>query len=403
MALYSGLWVRHDAISSSLGLKVDLLERLREAGFPVETTVFVHDTDRRDDPDVHRHDGITSLLADPAFAAADVHIFEYGIHYPLFDAVYFTRPEVASLGVFHNVTPPPLASTHEERVVLERSIRQRENLAQMDHVMCDSEFNRDDLLAMGLPPQRLSVVHLPSFLSSPDRTIHDDRPPDGDVELLYIGRLVTAKGILDLVEAARRLVAAGRRGFRVTLTGKREFSDPGVVAEVERAAADPELGAALRLVREPDDGELTRLYQEADAVVIPSYHEGFCVPVIEALAHDCFVITSDAGNLPYIVDDCGLRYPVGDAEALAAAIWGYVESERTIRRDASAPLPLNGAPSRDEWRRRVAEHVEDYTPEAFERGFIAALARAMSAADQTIPSWMTGFATHGDRRATAVR
>ena len=104
-----------------------------------------------------------------------------------------------------------------------------------DHVICDSEFNRDDLLAYGLPAERLSVLHLPApDVASPRRA----RSLRGRVELLFVGRFVRAKGVVDLLRAIELLHERGVSGFRVTLAGNQSFADPAVVSAVRRAAAD---------------------------------------------------------------------------------------------------------------------------------------------------------------------
>ena len=92
VALYSGLLIRHDAISGSLGSKLDLLDRWREQGLPVEAVAFVQSTDRAR-PGVVVTPTAASVLTRPAFASADLHVFEFGIHYALFDLAFVVRSE----------------------------------------------------------------------------------------------------------------------------------------------------------------------------------------------------------------------------------------------------------------------------------------------------------------------
>ncbi len=110
--------------------------------------------------------------------------------------------------------------------------------------------------------------------------------------------------------------------------------------------------------------------------------------MVEALAHDCFVIASDAGNLPFIVGDCGRCVPVGDCTALAEAMVSFIVALRSRRNGTASALPLEGEPSFDEWRRRVDEHLEQYTQRAFEHGVLAALARAIESGGDPAPAWL---------------
>ena len=97
-----------------------------------------------------------------------------------------------------------------------------------------------------------------------------------------------------------QLGSEGERGFRLTLAGSARWSEPDTIELVRAAAADSKTGA-VRIVVDPDDEALERLYRDSSVLVMPSYHEGYCLPVLEAFHAGCQVVASDAGNLPSIV------------------------------------------------------------------------------------------------------
>jgi glycosyltransferase involved in cell wall biosynthesis len=66
--------------------------------------------------------------------------------------------------------------------------------------------------------------------------------------------------------------------------------------------------------------EKQQILAEADVFVLPTYHEGFCVPVLEALASGCCVVTYDNSNLPAISGGLTSLVSTGDISALAATI-----------------------------------------------------------------------------------
>ena len=68
------------------------------------------------------------------------------------------------------------------------------------------------------------------------------------------------------------------------------------------------------------DATLAALYRGAALVALPSFHEGFGLTALEALASGAMLVASDAGNLPRLVGDAALAVPPGDVRALAAAI-----------------------------------------------------------------------------------
>ena len=73
--------------------------------------------------------------------------------------------------------------------------------------------------------------------------------------------------------------------------------------------------------------ELECLYRGATALLFPSAYEGFGLPVLEAMAQNCPVITSTASSLPEVAGDATLLVPPGDAEALAKAMRSLLEDE----------------------------------------------------------------------------
>jgi glycosyltransferase involved in cell wall biosynthesis len=389
VALYSGLLIRHDAISGSLGSKLDLLDRWREQGLPVEAVAFVQSTDRAR-PGVVVTPTAASVLTRPAFASADLHVFEFGIHYALFDLAFVVPRSARRLAVYHNITPLELVEEPVARGAVERSMRQKANLDVMDHVICDSEFNRDDLLAYGLPAERLSVLHLPApDVASPRRA----RSLRGRVELLFVGRFVRAKGVVDLLRAIELLHERGVSGFRVTLAGNQSFADPAVVSAVRRAAADP--SGTVRFVGEPDDRRLAELMAGSDVVVIPSYHEGYCVPVVEAYTLGCQVTTYDAGNLPNVVGGLGMIVPTGDIEGLAAALAEQIGAFRSVDRTGRPREVPTGAGPRPvaDWEKAVAAHLTAYSAEAYEAGFrkvLADQARSVSGLSPAVADALAG-------------
>lgn len=367
VALYSGLYVRADAISISVRLKVQVLRALAEAGAPLRFTVFTHGS-HYDEPWVRSVGGAHDVAVCPEFRDADVHIFEFGIRYDLFDCVFMLPPDRTVLAVYHNVTPPEFADSEALRVVLQQSLVQKYNLFRAQSIACVSEFNRDDLLTFGVDAGRLTVLHLPPAVGPVPRVPRvDDR-----VELLFVGRFVPAKGVIDLIHAVELLEARGVGGFRLTLAGNRTFSSPAVMEEIDRLLAEHGDDTAIRVVTSPDDDTLAALYASSDTLVIPSYHEGYCLPVVEAMSAACAVIAYASANLPYIVDGLGTLVPTGDVIALADAIQEFIETTlraRADRRDVPDPT----------WRAAASKHVAQYSLEAYRRGFLIFLESAIPA------------------------
>lgn len=377
VCLYSGLNIAADAISNSLRLRLRVLRELREDGFPIEVTAFVQGTDNGDARVVTAPTAL-DVIGHPAFRAAALHIFEYGIAYDLFDVVFLAAELAPTGAVYHNVTPLDLAGD-ANRAVIERSMRQRYNLFAADHVSCVSEVNRQELIALGMPEDRLSVTPLPPSVLSVRRRDRFAWGPPHPLRLLYVGRLVQAKGILDLLDAAEGARAEGA-DLRLVIIGNEQLCDPAVVAEVRRRTREgPVSGDAWFLGRVKDD-VLAENYARADVLVMPSYHEGFCVPVIEAFASGAYVVAYDSSNLPNVLAGLGSLVPAGDVSALSAVLVDLATRFRAAReRDDEVALPTDGGELPEgEWRAAVAAYVAGHSYEAFRRrftGLVAYLAR----------------------------
>ncbi len=139
VALYSGIILRHDAVSTSLLRKLDVLRRARVGGASLEVTVFTQASDF-DDDEIHVVPHIGALMRDQAFREADVHIFEYAMWYELFNALFLIdRP---SLVVDHNTTPPELIDDPVVGAACEKAIHERHNLHRSSMIVTVSEFTR---------------------------------------------------------------------------------------------------------------------------------------------------------------------------------------------------------------------------------------------------------------------
>jgi glycosyltransferase involved in cell wall biosynthesis len=210
--------------------------------------------------------------------------------------------------VYHNITPagfflgfhPHLAGLchHGRRELAAFAPRAELGLG-------DSEFNRRELAAAGF--RRTSV--LPIVL---DLSLYD-RPPspvarrtfdDGRVNVLFVGRVIPNKRIDDLIRSfavfqrwlqprSRLLVVGDIRGFE---------RYHGRLSELARELRVEEVVFTGHV----DDDELYAYYRVADAFLCLSEHEGFCVPLLEAMLFNLPVIAYDAGAVRETLHGGGL-------------------------------------------------------------------------------------------------
>lgn len=353
IALMAGICTRHDAISNVLRVQEELLV---EAGHDVR--VYVQHTDFPGG----RHVAVSDpwlLQRDEWYPTAELVVLHFGIRYGLFDSLGLSHPGVRVVH-FHNVTPPDLL-TGSSRHAAVAGIDQLSIATRADHVWSDSVHNTECLLDWtDVDPARVSLMQLCTPWADLD-TI-----PTGPRQrrVIAVGRLVPAKGQLDLVDAVAALAAPVREGLEVDLIGSRSASDPDYIARLEGAIAAHDLGRTVRLELDLPDDELRARYLDAAVFVSTSRHEGFCVPVVEAIASGCRVISTDAGALPETVGPCGRLVGVGDVAALRDALVEALDAD------------VDAAPERTE---ACATHLSTFSRESFRRRLLGEVDRLLGA------------------------
>ncbi len=366
VSLVAGVVVQRDAISNVCREQVEALARhARTHRRPLSIKVYALHTDVPDSRIALARDAV-AVACDRHFQESHLIVYHYGIRYPLFDSILLA-PRAARVAVtYQGVTPPALLPAGIQPALYE-SYRQAVNLHAADLVITASRYTSGDVLRMGVPPERLLVIPNPvAFEQLPDPA--QRRPPDEELRLIYVGRFVASKGVLDTLRAARAFLDRQPGPLRLDLIGSRTFSDPAYLEEMTRYAAAHGLGEVVRFRFDVSEAELKEALLEADALLMPSHHEGFCVPVVEALACGCFVVHSDAAALPETAGGLGRTFPVGDWSALAARL------DELARARSQGGYPADsGFMAWAEWQQRARAYAAGFSRQRFHERFCAAV------------------------------
>ena len=225
----------------------------------------------------------------------------------VFDMIHEREPAASA-------APGQAAVSREKRAAVTRA----------DHIICISAATRDDLCRLfDIDPSRTSVVHLGATV--PPRvgagasagTASGARPI-----LLYVGKRDGYKNfdaMLWGIAGAPRL----REAVEVVAFGGGPFT-----MEERRRIGAIGLAARVRQVGGDDDA-LAVWYRRAFALVYPSRLEGFGLPPLEAMGHDCPVLCSAAGAIPEVVGEAGVYFDPADPASIAAAIERVLDSDET--------------------------------------------------------------------------
>jgi glycosyltransferase involved in cell wall biosynthesis len=151
--------------------------------------------------------------------------------------------------------------------------------------------------------------------------------------LLSLGTLEPGKNRTTLLQAFQRLVAEGRN-VHLAVAGQAGWSGGSEANE----ARDLGLEGRVRFLGYVPHAELPALYSAATAFVFPSLHEGFGLPVLEAMACGTPVVTSNTSSLPEVAGDAALLVDPLDSGALADAIARVLDDPELAARLRQAGL-----------------------------------------------------------------
>jgi glycosyltransferase involved in cell wall biosynthesis len=178
--------------------------------------------------------------------------------------------------------------------------------------------------------------------------------PDGYV--LFAGRLVPEKGCHDLLAAWRRT----RLDLPLVIAGTGPAGDP--YGEQLRQEADP---TRVAFIGHLDQTAMLEVMAGCKLLVLPSYIEGMSNALLEAVALQRPVLTSDIAENVEVLDGQGMTFPVGDVDALRAALTELLTAPGRLQRMQSDLART--APYRPRWTDVARLHVDLYERSAASR------------------------------------
>lgn len=228
--------------------------------------------------------------------------------------------------IYHNITPPALLAhdPHMQRAA-ELGLRQLAQWRQgVVAALADSVFNGMALRRLGFPCVLEATLLFDTAQLQHVARQNPPRDPAEPYTVLFVGRIVPSKGQADLVEAfaafARRWRAASARPVRLVLAGAEQLCATGYPAELMRRVRARGLERQVVLTGKLSDADLHGWYGRADLYVSLSRHEGFGVPLVEAMAHRLPVVALAVGAVPMTLGEGAVLVDDADPETVAAAM-----------------------------------------------------------------------------------
>ncbi len=282
-----------DAVTNCMLL---IRHQLRALGYRSE--IFV---EHRDPALAHELRPLSSLPADAGHAL----ILHHSMGHDALDAI-LAHPAPKVL-YYHNITPAeflPLSPSLRHYAGLGRKQLQRLR-GQVLAALAASEYSAIELRRAGFDPvSACSLLFDLDVLrgNAPDLA---PRAPQHPFTILFVGRVIKSKAQADLIDAFAQFRTAFPHPTRLVLVGRTD--SPGAYLQTidDRMRAHA-LEAHVVLTGAVPDAELHAQYRAADLYVSLSHHEGFGVPLVEAVAYGVPVLAWPCGAVPYTLGD-----PVG--------------------------------------------------------------------------------------------
>ena len=262
-------------------------------------------------------------FADPASRGGDVTILHFAVPSPM-SAAFAALPGGRVLQ-YHNITPARFFAPYDQGLA-QMTARGRQELASLaghtDLALGDSEFNRLELEALGFEPTGVVpiAVDVERIRRGPARLPLEAALDDDKVNVLFVGRLVPHKRIEDYVCLARMYEQYIDDRCRFIFVGRTD-GVPAYYARIwaliDRYRMKPERFLFTGTVA---DDELAAYYRAADVYLSLSEHEGFSVPLVEAMAADVPILAYDSTAVPETLGGAGVLFSPKDLEHAAELV-----------------------------------------------------------------------------------
>ena len=278
-------------------------QALRQAGYQIET--FANSIASNVPPRTARY-----FSPELPIGPEDIILLQFGVSGRI--AEHMKRFACRKIMMYHNITPPHFFAGYDSAAYRYTSdayqiVAEWARLDMFDAVIAPSHYNINELHAMGFSPKKTAylpgcLIPVEDYNEAPDQdTLNDFK--DGRTNILFVGRITPNKKQQDIVRAYAYYQACIDPTARLIFVGSGENSPYG------KAIKDYIRQLGLKNVIFPgfiSSSSLVALYQSADVFVCMSEHEGFCIPLVEAMIFDVPIIAFDAAAVPDTLGGAGV-------------------------------------------------------------------------------------------------
>ena len=295
---------------------------------------------------------------DPAARDGDVTLLHFAVSSRM-SAAFGTLPGTRVL-YYHNVTPARFFAPFDANIA-RLCHAAREELAalagRVDLAVGASEYNRQELDALGFASTSVLpiLVNTDRLTNAPPRPALEHLLDDGLTNILFVGRLAPNKKIEDHIRLAEHYKRYVDVRYRFIFVGRAD-AVPAYCTAVQALLAEFRMPPDRFWFTGPvPDADLAAYYRHAHAYVSLSEHEGFGVPLLEAMSMEVPVLAYAGTAVPETLGGAGVAFAPKDLE-MAAELLGSLVYDEPLRRQVLAGQ-----------RRRIADFALDRVSASWQR------------------------------------
>jgi glycosyltransferase involved in cell wall biosynthesis len=299
--------------------------------------------------------------------AADL-ILHYSLGSPLND-VYRGWTKGRRVLVYHNITPSLWYRSINSRVAddIEVGISELPHLCSVsDTIWADSDFNAQEIQVLGYEARVLDLLVDPGrWQASRNEPLYQSVVNTPGTQVLHVGRIAPNKRLEDVIKSFYFLRKYRDPEARLRLVGI--DTDTELYSfSLRELAAYLGIAESVEFVGGLADDEVRAMYEASDVYLCMSEHEGFCLPLIEAMHFRLPIVAFAAGAVPATLGGAGILVSEKRHAEVGELLW-------RMTTDASL---------RDSVIARGIERVEAFTYERFSNR-MATLVRDLHQAEST--------------------
>lgn len=186
-----------------------------------------------------------------------------------------------------------------------------------NHFVAVSNDTKDQLIKHGIPAKKISMIYN-GIQYDQFKNIEPDPVKNELFRFIYFGRLGISKGLDKLLDAVSKLKANTQKEFILDLVIPKE--PKSFYNKMMHIVDQLNIKNQVNVIHHLSWRDLLSKVKSSDAVVIPSYSEGFCFTAVESMALEVPIISSGKGALSEVVHGKLIEFTPHTSEALAGSM-----------------------------------------------------------------------------------